>query len=187
MFQVITGDDWKRELNRARATPNAISEQIKLMEQSFKTKIQEASERQESQEFIIQMNRVQREVNQTAHEKGWYHSPLEQLLGRQALEILNGEDSVKAVWNEFKALDDAKRIAMISSEIMEALDGVRNGNPPSDKIGNKGFSQVEEEFADTIIRILDMSQERGWRIAEAIEAKRAYNNGREFRHGGKAI
>ena len=107
--------------------------------------------------FIKSFNAIQEKVNATAHEKGWYDKPAE----------------------------DGTRIALMHSELSEALEGLRHGNPPSDKIGDLGFSQVEEEFADCIIRILDVSQERKWRIGEAILAKAKYNEGRSHRHGGK--
>ena len=69
------------------------------------------------------------------------------------------------------------------SELSEALEGIRHGNPPSDKI--PAFSAAEEELADTIIRIMDLAQKRGWRIAEAITAKALFNQGRSHKHGGK--
>lgn len=127
--------------------------------------------------FAELFNQVQKEVNQTAHDKGWYDSRVASIL----------IDFSQEAENEFKAFQDGTRIGLIHSEISEGLEGLRHGNPPSDKIGDEGFSQIEEEFADAIIRIMDMSQERGWRIGEAIEAKRAYNNNRAYRHGGKKI
>ena len=65
----------------------------------------------------------------------------------------------------------------------EALEALRHGNPPSDHIPD--FSGVEEELADTIIRIMDYGLARGHRVALAVEAKIAFNRTRPHKHGGK--
>jgi NTP pyrophosphatase (non-canonical NTP hydrolase) len=78
--------------------------------------------------------------------------------------------------------NNGELIALMHSELSEALEGLRK-DKQSDKIPN--FSSVEEELADTIIRIMDMAEARGYRIAEAILAKLEYNNNRTYRHGGK--
>lgn len=134
-----------------------------------------------SQAFVVAFNDVQEKVNKTAHDKGWYESDVSNVIQDAMTQFGVPAGTVP----ELTGLEDARRIALMHSELSEALEGLRAGNPPSDKIGNQGFTQVEEEFADTIIRIMDVSQERGWRIAEAIEAKRAYNLNRSHRHGGK--
>lgn len=77
--------------------------------------------------------------------------------------------------------NDGERIALIHSEISEALEALRQGNPSSSKIIE--FSGVEEELADAIIRIMDYAIGRDFNIAGAIVAKMEYNKGREFMHG----
>lgn len=75
-------------------------------------------------------------------------------------------------------------IALMHSELSEALEADRLGNPPSEKIPD--FTAVEEEMADLVIRVLDMSAAQGLRLGEAILAKMEYNRSRPHRHGGKA-
>lgn len=86
--------------------------------------------------------------------------------------------------------EESIRRATISQELMlmvtelgEAMEGVRNGNPPDDKIPE--FSALEAELADVVIRIAGMAGGRDLRIAEAIVAKMKFNAGRERLHGKK--
>lgn len=85
----------------------------------------------------------------------------------------------KGFWD--KPRNDAEAIALMHSELSEALEGMRHGNPPDDKIPE--FSSVEAELADTVIRIMDFSGGRGLRVAEAIVAKINRNTSREKKHG----
>ena len=76
-------------------------------------------------------------------------------------------------------------IALMHSELSEALEYMRNGDPHSDHIPD--FSGVEEELADVIIRIMDYARARHLNVANAIMAKIEYNAERQYKHGGKVF
>lgn len=105
--------------------------------------------------FRAYWNEMAKSVHQTAIDKGWWDDPR----------------------------NDGEMVALMHSELSEALEGLRAGNPPDDKVPE--FSSAEAELADVVIRIMDMSKARGWDVAGALIAKAAMNRTREHKHGGK--
>tara|TARA_R110002020_G_scaffold117476_11_gene268607 strand:- start:594 stop:917 length:324 start_codon:yes stop_codon:yes gene_type:complete len=82
-------------------------------------------------------------------------------------------------WKDEK--NDGEAMALIHSEISEALEAMRNDNPSSSKIIE--YSSVEEELADAVIRIMDYAFGKDLDVAGAILAKIEYNQSREYMHG----
>ncbi len=102
-----------------------------------------------------ELKNFQRLVFENAVQKGWYDEPN----------------------------SNAKNFMLMVTELAEATEADRAGNPPSKKIPE--FSHIEEELADCMIRILDFAEANDMDVIGAMQAKHLYNTGREFKHGGK--
>jgi NTP pyrophosphatase (non-canonical NTP hydrolase) len=105
--------------------------------------------------FVAAFNQMADEVHTTAREKGW--------------------------WDTER--NDGEILMLVVTELAEVCEALRVNNPPDDKIPE--FSSAEVELSDVIIRAMDFAAARGWRVAEALEAKMAFNKTRAHKHGGK--
>lgn len=83
-------------------------------------------------------------------------------------------------WEEDRGTEP---LLLMHTEISEAVEALRAGNPESKKI--PGHSHVAEELADVVIRVLDYCGKHNINIGAAITAKHEYNRSRPYRHGGK--
>ena len=84
-------------------------------------------------------------------------------------------------WVQERPIGEVLMLAV--TELAEAMEAYRDGNPSSEKID--GYTKVEEELVDTIIRILDLAGGMEFDIEGALRAKMAYNETRPYRHGNK--
>ena len=129
-------------------------------------------------EFVAWFGDIQERAHRIAVDKGWWDDCFE----------VAATDSGGCVTRS--GFDPTKRntgeaIALMHSELSEALEWARRGNGVSDHIPQ--YLGVEEEFADVIIRIMDFAEANNLDIANAILAKMKFNEGRSHKHGGKSF
>ena len=80
---------------------------------------------------------------------------------------------------------DGESIALMHSELSEALEAIRTNGYQRRSAHVPEISAVAEEYADLIIRVLGACAKHGIDIGTAIELKMAFNEGRPYRHGKK--
>ncbi|MHC1766149.1 MAG: hypothetical protein AB9869_17915 [Verrucomicrobiia bacterium] len=114
---------------------------------------------------------LQEKIHDIALDKGWW-------LARRAIVAAGITDEGR---ERAQCAVQAEAIALMHTELSEALEALRHGNPKDDKI--PVFSGVEAELADVIIRILDFAEGYDMNVIEALFAKIDHNQTRPFLHG----
>ena len=97
------------------------------------------------------------DCHQNAKDKGWWDKP------RSTLECL----------------------ALIHSEVSEAVEDVRDGNTTIKYAEDGKLNGLPSELADVVIRVFDLAGHLNIDIGKVIVEKHEYNKTRPHRHGGK--
>lgn len=152
----------------------------------------------------MQINEIAEQIHATARLKGWWDSPLRiqdmsleqwyQLINeyRIKVEVCMAEpyiqlrtEKILQILNGFMELilharkrNVAEMLALIHSEVSEALEGYR-------KDRQDGDGSLGEELADTVIRIMDMAVGLGINLEQQIMDKHKRNQLRPHRHGNQ--
>ena len=106
--------------------------------------------------------------------------------------LINANARVKGFWQQAEQRPDIpyelfliQKLALIGTEVSEAVEAIRSGSGTAASLKADGFSRIEEELADIIIRTLDMASQMGVNIGAVIFKKMEYNSGRAPLHGKK--
>jgi|GEM_PF-1659784 len=95
----------------------------------------------------------------------------------------------KGWWDTEKERSIVEQIALMHSELSEAVEALREDNPPawadaSNDLKPEGWAI---ELADCVIRIMDTLFHYGIDLEQLIKQKMKYNESRPYRHGGKKL
>jgi hypothetical protein len=89
----------------------------------------------------------------------------------------------KGFWDDPSVAHPAIQMAKLHSEISEALECLRFGNPPDKNI--KYYGGVDVQLSDALGILMGMEIGHGFKISEALLHKQRFNTTREPMHGGK--
>ena len=88
-------------------------------------------------------------------------------------------------WHKSKdQINIPERLALIHSEVSEALEDYRDGHMVTGLDNHKPIG-FPTELGDIVIRVFDLCGELDINIEEELLTKMAYNETRPYRHGGK--
>lgn len=95
------------------------------------------------------------------------------------------ERALRKGWWVDREPNIAEKLALIHSEVSEALEAYRDGDMGT-SISEKGKPEgFEVELADIVIRVADLCGFLDIDLDAVIQLKAKYNEGRPYRHGGK--
>lgn len=93
---------------------------------------------------------------------------------------IHGNALAHGWWEDGGDRNIGEAVALMHSELSEALEAARSGFPADTKIPYDNFTV---ELADCIIRIFDLAGGMRLNLAEALLAKHEFNKSRPFKHG----
>lgn len=91
--------------------------------------------------------------------------------------------AIRKGWLTETRRNPAEQLMLIVTELAEACEAFRVGNPPCERPGMEQYSHAAEELADVVIRCFQMAGEHDIPLADVVLAKMAFNETRPVKHG----
>lgn len=101
----------------------------------------------------------------------------------RGIDLFSGAEEVQRAHPTGRAYVVATKLALIHSEVTEALLEIRNRETDLDLPARTADDPLSSELADIMLRTLELAEDLGIDLGAAIEAKAADTVGR-YRHGG---
>ena len=108
------------------------------------------------------LEELQKQCHNASVDGGWWEAPADVI-------------AANVSWGEFLGRVTPVKLALVHSEVSEALEGFRK-DKMDDHLPHRKSGEVE--LADAVIRILDLADAHNYDLAAAIEEKLAYNKTR---------
>ena len=102
---------------------------------------------------------------------------------RRIAEKVHELAALQGFWEDGTNRNPCNPIALAHSELSEALECLRFGNPPDKNIHDMSGAAVQ--LSDVLGILMDMEIGYGWPISEALLKKMEFNKSRGHMHGGK--
>lgn len=156
--------------------------------------------------MLAGMRALQRECFDTSAQHGFHDMDAQNLDPAEVHDSHASQDQVTVPREYLAMLQDTRRLMLMVSEVSEAMEHQRDGNPPvfylCKKCGAR-FTLDDDEFpvdiqhcgtdlkpdglgfelADVVIRAWDQAERSELDLPALVVEKMAYNQGRPHRHG----
>lgn len=131
------------------------------------------------------LNEASRDIQGANESKGFYDDYLEivEYIGTQIGQGYLDQQAGKRYIEIIRKMFVSSKIALIHSELSEALEALRKDIENDDKIPE--YSGYEAEMADTLIRVLDLAGFSRLNLGGAFKRKLEFNTTRGYKHGKK--